>query len=505
MLTAAFGNRDVAQAVRRPSTLFLLTAIAACYAETLMALLGQWYSNQAYSYAFAVPIISLFVVNTQLRRGPVVVVVPDYLGGSLVLIASTVMFVLGRLASILAVQEIALAISIVGLVLLFAGRAVVRRLWFPLAYLFLMIPIWDRPIDILHTSGQQLSARLATSMLHYFDIPALRTDTLIILPNVTLEVARECSGINQLIAVFAIALPAAYLMIRGNLRRVCIVAFALIVALISNGLRIAAIGAWSYHGWIGGDVHGPYHVLQGLAVSCVGFAVIGLSLVFFSNNTIETDRSSVIRRSPIMVRRPAVDIALGLMLLAAASPRMWLTGDPVPLTTTFDQFPRQVGEWTETWTDPVRSSQVKVAGVDDELVRTFRNDEGRRIRLYVGYFREQEQQREIVGASTQELVEEASRKIVTIGPEARPIELSAAARPVGSKTIFWFDVNGRLIADAYQAKFFSLVDALTRRRTNGAVVIVSWDDVDDTAPNAEPQRLAFLRDVIPLLRNYIPS
>jgi hypothetical protein len=49
-------------------------------------------------------------------------------------------------------------------------------------------------------------------------------------------------------------------------------------------------------------------------------------------------------------------------------------------------------------------------------------------------------------------------------------------------------------------------DALTRGRTNGAVVMVAWEN--DTAANAEASRMkavAFVRAILPVLPKFIPS
>ena len=41
--------------------------------------------------------------------------------------------------------------------------------------------------------------------------------------------------------------------------------------------------------------------------------------------------------------------------------------------------------------------------------------------------------------------------------------------------LFWYDVNGRIVADFYRLKSYTIWDAVTRRRTNGAVVMIAWD------------------------------
>ena len=111
-------------------------------------------------------------------------------------------------------------------------------------------------------------------------IPLFRDGTLITLPNLTLEVARECSGVNYLVAVLALALPMAFLRLRESVAPSLLVVSALVVAALANGAARRLDRALAY--WdIGSPLHGPFHVLHGLFVAAVGFVVIfaGLQLL----------------------------------------------------------------------------------------------------------------------------------------------------------------------------------------------------------------------------------
>jgi EpsI family protein len=72
--------------------------------------------------------------------------------------------------------------------------------------------------------------------------------------------------------------------------------------------------------------------------------------------------------------------------------------------------------------------------------------------------------------------------------------------------LYWYDLNGRVVASMYRGKLFMMWDALTRRRTNGAVVMVAWERADSPSADAARQHaIAFVQAVIPLLPHYIPS
>jgi EpsI family protein len=71
---------------------------------------------------------------------------------------------------------------------------------------------------------------------------------------------------------------------------------------------------------------------------------------------------------------------------------------------------------------------------------------------------------------------------------------------------FWYDVNGRVLVDRYRVKFWTIWDAVTTGRANGAMVAVSTRirNPGDRDGMMDAQR-SFVRDVGPVLREYLPS
>ena len=110
-------------------------------------------------------------------------------------------------------------------------------------------------------------------MLQALGIPVLLEHSIdIILPTVTLEVVRECSGAGLLIAVLAIGLPLASLTLQAWWSRITLVVSSVMVAIMANWIRVTVMGVYAQSG--GKDLHGPYHILQGLFVDWVAFAFL---------------------------------------------------------------------------------------------------------------------------------------------------------------------------------------------------------------------------------------
>src|SRR4051794_22838334 len=73
----------------------------------------------------------------------------------------------------------------------------------------------------------------------------------------------------------------AYLFVRSWYKRVFIVLASALIALLSNGLRVAIVSLFAYFEMRGpnGDIHGPFALFRSLMISGVGFMVL-FGLVF---------------------------------------------------------------------------------------------------------------------------------------------------------------------------------------------------------------------------------
>ena len=124
---------------------------------------------------------------------------------------------------------------------------------------------------------------------------------------------------------------------------------------------------------------------------------------------------------------------------------------------------------------PTASGDHRFTAVDDNLVRVYRSASGERVRLYIGYYREQQQGKELSGDASHALRAAASPLEVTLDSGTIAINQVVPEARIQRGLIFWYDLNGRIVADMYLAKAYTVWDALTRRRTNGAVIMVAWE------------------------------
>ena len=79
---------------------------------------------------------------------------------------------------------------------------------------------------------------------------------------------------------------------------------------------------------------------------------------------------------------------------------------------------------------------------------------------------------------------------------------------LGSKQLcyYWFPQRGRILNNAYQLKVFAFWDALTKQRTDGALVrLITPVSESEESKQADARLQGFVRRIVPVLAEYIPG
>jgi len=129
----------------------------------------------------------------------------------------------------------------------FFGRSWMRAAAFPLAYLIFMIPMPNAMVDALEQASSTASAEMANLLFTLSGMPFLRAGQIFQLPNITLEVAQECSGIRSSLVLFITSILAANLFLNTTWRRLALVAIVIPLGILRNGFRILVIGLLCVH------------------------------------------------------------------------------------------------------------------------------------------------------------------------------------------------------------------------------------------------------------------
>ena len=494
----------------------LVLLVLAVYALPLAHLVATWSSRDEYSHGFIIPLVSMYLVWINRRRLAALTPTPSYGLGLLAVLASALLLVMGRVGSVLVFEQFSFVFMIGALVLLQLGMPYLRATAFPIAYLVFMLPVVDEVVGPIQGPLRQMTAEMSVAMLNLLGFPVLLQGLYIVLPRITLEVAQQCSGANFLVATIAIGIPLALLVLKSRLNQVILLISAVAIALVANWMRVALIGIGAYYEYP--VLHGPFHVLNGLLAAQIGFVYLFVAAWALS----KTPRERLLRArtegretaplpsasTPAVVPAAAGWTAVGLlgaMLLVLST----YDRGPVPLRAGAD-LPFAVGEWVEV-SRRVDLAPFRLESADREIVRVYRNPTGREVQVYIAYFNAQRQGKELVNDHTRHLHDAAAQWRLPLEPSGA-VSVNRgrlSARRGDYRIVFWYDLNGEVIADRYRAMGKSIVRALVNGRTNGALVVVTdaaGGGPDGRGGEAESDDVQdFVKRVIPVVNSYLQS
>jgi exosortase len=133
-----------------------------------------------------------------------------------------------------------LLLVISGFVAVF-GPACSKSVWFALAFLAFFVPIPDVLLNPFIHFLQSGSAYIAEALFELSGIPVLRDGFFFYLPKISIEIAKECSGIRSSMALLILALLVAHFSFRPFWKKLVFVAAGLLLMIVKNGVRIATL------------------------------------------------------------------------------------------------------------------------------------------------------------------------------------------------------------------------------------------------------------------------
>ena len=247
-------------------SLCLLAASAVwLYAGVVMRLVSDWYHDDNYSHGFVIVPLALYFAyerRDQLRLAPRQ---PMTWLGVLVVAGSCLLLVAGTLGSEFFLTRVSLIGALAGSVLFLFGARHLRILAFPLAFLFLMIPVPAILFNQIAFPLQLIASRFGESVVALAGVPVLREGNVIILASTTLEVAEACSGIRSLISLLTLGVLFGYFSDPRPGIRIALALVTIPIAIISNGLRVAGTGIAAHHFGVAA-ADGFFHTFSGWLV-----------------------------------------------------------------------------------------------------------------------------------------------------------------------------------------------------------------------------------------------
>jgi len=251
--TTAGHETDPVKKRRQWALLAFLAAMTVAFSSPLFSLALYAAGNDLDSYILLIPFITAYLLH--LRHKSLSAAYESSTGWAFIPAAAG----LTALASYwLRHQSLSendslslLALAFVSLLaaggLLFLGRKWMAGAAFPIGFLFLMVPLPDAAVQWLETASKLASTEIASLFFDMAGIPVLRDGTVFQLPDISIRVAQECSGIHSSLILVIASLVASHLILRTSWRRALLVAFSIPLGVVRNGFRLLVLGWLCVH------------------------------------------------------------------------------------------------------------------------------------------------------------------------------------------------------------------------------------------------------------------
>lgn len=483
----AFGVRtEVTQPWRKVLVAFilLLAWTLFLYRDTALGMMNIWSRSGTFTHAFVVPPLVVWLVwkkrvaLSKLSPQPAL-----WMGG--VAACFALAWLVGELASVNAITQLAFMAMLVASVPAVMGVEVTRLILFPLGFLFFSVPLGEFLIPQL----MEWTADFTVAALRMSGIPVYREGLQFVIPSGQWSVIETCSGVRYLIASLTVGTLFAYLNFRSNRRRLLFILFSMVVPVVANWMRayfIVMLGHLSNNKLAAGVDH--------LLYGWLFFGVVVLLMFLVGARWAESDMTvgrqghvTPWRHAPLSITSLWFSSVIFAVLIAL--PHLAFTamdryntgaavhlGAPQALTPGWQAVQAGGIDFKPAFQNPAAEFNRSYVGQDHV------------VGLYVGYYRHQSYGQKLVSSDNAMVVSRDSRwaqvhsgqRVVAFGGAQVPVRtaelrgVTAAASPAAERLVVWhlYWVNGALTSSDYWATAYGALHRLTGRGDDAAVIAI---------------------------------
>jgi EpsI family protein len=187
--------------------------------------------------------------------------------------------------------------------------------------------------------------------------------------------------------------------------------------------------------------------------------------------------------------------------------------EDIKLNKPFSIFPKKIGMWAGN-EEHFDKAVYDMLGVDDSFLANYYNRDWGNVQLYIGYYKSQKAGQQIhspkncMPGGGWNIIESSVEDIRLDGDASKSISaVKLIIEKEGQRQVvlYWYQSNGRYISSEYAQRFYMVVDSITKHRTDASFVRIIAPVKDNDGATAIKQLKEFASEIIPILKEYIPS
>ena len=490
------------------------------------------WEKEAYSYCWLIPPLVFFLIWLKRDELTSMPSKPSWLG-LLPIGLGIAFFWLGELGGEYFTMYVSSWLILVGLCLLHLGWKKLKTIGFPLFFILTMFPVPDFINTRIMLQLRLISSKLGVVMIKAYGLPVTRNGNIIDLGFAKLQVVDACSGLHSLISLIVLCLLIVYFFKDHIWKRVVLLLSSIPLAIVTNSFRIAMTAVlFKYFG--SKVAEGFFHNFSGLIIFAICIPVLLIEMkileklppVQLTSNpepkeaqTIASDNNPGSHNKNVsnygLLLQPMFIIAVILLGVTLAISQTVDFREKIPAKKNLNQFPLKVGEWTADRHLSMAQYFIDVLDLSEYVFINYHNRNNKKVNFYVAYYESQRKGESIHSPATclpgsgWSFNQSGTVKITDVPGNNGTYEINRAVMQSGRNrqiTYYWFPVRGRILNNGYELKIYNFWDALTQHRTDGALVrLITSVYEDEKMEDAEKRLQNFVRDVAPVLEEYLPG
>ena len=170
-----------------------------------------------------------------------------------------------------------------------------------------------------------------------------------------------------------------------------------------------------------------------------------------------------------------------------------------------------IGTWSGT-ESPMEERIIQAVNVTDYTNRIYVSQEAPPVALYIGYYASQRtgdtihSPKNCLPGSGWDPIHAGYTTIPLADGQQIKVNEYVIAQGLEKQLVFyWYQGRGRVVASEYLGKFWMISDAITRDRTDGALVRLITPIAGDDLSRAHQGLEKFAKDLYPSLSQFIPN
>lgn len=233
--------RDNPFAIVRRAAPYALTAVAFAilFAQPAWLLVRDWWTLPEAGHGLLLAPVAIWLAW---KRGIRTGAGPNVALGVTMLIAAVIFRYIGALAAELFTMRASMVLALGGLTVFHFGFRQLLHWWLPFLLACLAIPLPELVIQAIALPLQFHASEMGAALLRWRGIPVLLAGNVIRIPGHELFVTEACSGLRSLTALLSLAVLMGGIMLRHPVSRILLVALAIPIAIMINGVRVFLTG-----------------------------------------------------------------------------------------------------------------------------------------------------------------------------------------------------------------------------------------------------------------------